>query len=89
MMTGTRARTSTSREPAVCPTYSKTTGSERGLTVMVVTSGGGMPIGPPGPLPLPFSIGPADGPQPARTRTSKEATREALRITGSWNEACW
>src|ERR1700757_2223237 len=39
----TRARTSTSREPAVCPTYSKAAGTDCGCTVTTATSGAGMP----------------------------------------------
>src|SRR5690606_24613951 len=49
-MPAPRARTSTSREPSVWPTCSKVTGRERGWTVTVVTSGAGMPPGPPGAL---------------------------------------
>src|SRR6266571_3169500 len=39
----TRARTSTSREPAVWPTYSNVAGTDCGCTVTTATSGGGMP----------------------------------------------
>src|SRR5713101_6121846 len=39
----TRARTSTSREPAVWPTYSKVAGTDCGCTVTTATSGGRMP----------------------------------------------
>jgi hypothetical protein len=62
----TRARTSTSREPAVWPTYSKLTGTARSSTVIALTSGGGMPApGPPWPFP-PLSW-PSDCPQAAST----------------------
>jgi hypothetical protein len=44
----TRARTSASFDPAVCPTYSKVTGKDAGWTLIVVTSGGGKPPMPPG-----------------------------------------
>jgi hypothetical protein len=71
----TRARTSTSREPAVWPTYSKVTGSACGLTAATVTSGGGIPpIGPcPPPLP-PFSL-PFEGLQAATTKAVDTMTR--------------
>src|SRR5256885_433680 len=39
----TRARTSTSREPAVWPTYSKVAGTDCGCTVTTATSGARMP----------------------------------------------
>src|SRR6266513_2233172 len=39
----TRARTSTSREPAVWPTYSKVAGTDCGCTVTIATSGARMP----------------------------------------------
>src|SRR5258708_21818471 len=39
----TRARTSTSREPVVWPTYSKVAGTDCGCTVTTATSGGRMP----------------------------------------------
>src|SRR5258705_9381393 len=39
----TRARTSTSREPAVWPMYSNVAGTDCGCTVTTATSGGGMP----------------------------------------------
>src|SRR5688572_25991545 len=68
----TRARTSTSREPAVWPTYSQLTGSASWATVVTVTSGVGMP--PIGPWPPPFSL-PLEGLHAARTATDKRTTR--------------
>src|SRR2546430_1196628 len=59
-MPATRARTSTSREPAVCPTYSNVTGSARGATVTTVTSGRGLPAPGP-PLWPPLSGAPVRG----------------------------
>ena len=68
----TRAQTSTSREPTVCPTYSQLTGSACASAATTVTSGAGIPpMGPPWPLP-PFSL-PFEGLQAATT---------ALRRTG-------
>src|SRR2546427_145672 len=46
MMPVTRARTSTSLDPSVCPTYSKATGKLRGAITCVVTSAGGNPAKP-------------------------------------------
>src|SRR2546430_1194717 len=66
-MPATRARTSTSREPAVCPTYSNVTGSACGATVTTVTSGGGMPAPGP-PLWPPLSGAPFEGLQAAPVR---------------------
>src|SRR5215472_9374407 len=43
MMPVTRARTSTSLEPAVCPTYSNATGKLCGATERTLTSAGGKP----------------------------------------------
>src|SRR5207247_10353629 len=63
----TRARTSTSLEPAVCPTYSNVTGSACGATVTTVTSGGGMPAPGP-PLCPPLSDAPSEGLHAARAR---------------------
>src|SRR5262245_38423917 len=78
MMPVTRARTSTSREPSVWPTYSNDTGIALGATVTAVTSGGGMP--PPGP-PLCW-LAPLEGPQPdsAAASASRKATERELRI---------
>src|SRR6267378_4364886 len=71
MMPGTRARTSTSLEPAVCAGYSNSTGMVFGFTSCTATTAGGKPPGPPG--------GPL-GPQPAisaaeRTRRVAPANR--------------
>ena len=63
----TRARTSTSREPAVCPTYSNATGSDLGSTVTALTSAGGM--APPGAAVRLFSC-PPEGLQAASAGTS-------------------
>src|SRR3954471_2502938 len=78
MMPGTRARTSTSREPAVCPGYSNTTGSDCCCTVVTDTSGGGKPM--PGP---PFFSEPLEGLHAARMKHSSETTKGALRIGDS------
>jgi len=43
MMPVTRARTSTSFDPCVWPTYSKVTGNVCGATVLTVTAAGGNP----------------------------------------------
>src|SRR5262245_22298905 len=67
----TRARTSTSREPTVCPTYSKVTGSEAGVTVTTLTSAAGWAPGPPLP---PLSA--LEGPQAASTSGSRHSSRE-------------
>src|SRR5688572_27940948 len=66
----TRARTSTSREPAVCAGYSNSTGTVRAFTSWTATTAGGMPP--------PATWGwPPPGPQAASAR---EATRSpALR----------
>src|SRR5688572_5546195 len=61
----TRARTSTSREPAVCAGYSNSTGTVRAFTSWTATTAGGMP--PPAPWGWP-----PPGPQAASAR---EATR--------------
>jgi hypothetical protein len=68
----TRARTSTSREPAVWPTYSQLTGSASWVAVVTVTSGGGMPP-PIGPWPPPFSL-PLEGLQAATTTPHDTST---------------
>src|SRR5258708_32640603 len=47
-MPATRARTSTSREPAVCAGYSYSIGTVRGFTSCTATTAGGMPPCPPG-----------------------------------------
>src|SRR5688572_6351553 len=75
----TRARTSTSREPAVCPTYSKATGRDFASTVTALTSAGGMP--PPGPPwpPPPFSW-PPEGLQAASAGTSASRTICLIRM---------
>src|SRR5262245_42869226 len=67
----TRARTSTSREPAVWPTYSHVTGSACAFALVTVTSDGGMP--PPGPWPPPpFSL-PLEGLHAATRKGSNAA----------------
>ena len=71
MMPGTRARTSTSREPAVCPAYSKLSGKVCGVTLTTFTSGGGMPM-PGGP---PFFSEPFDGLHAASTSANRDAMR--------------
>src|SRR5260221_3396005 len=69
MMPVTRARTSTSREPSVCPVNSKFAGSVFCSTAITETCAGGMP--PPGPWP-PLPSPP--GPQAASgTRSIREA----------------
>src|SRR5262245_12361242 len=75
----TRARTSTSREPAVCAVYSIVTGRVCGWTLVTFTSEGGMP--PPGPpCPLPPLSCPSPEPQAANARTSKLTPRCLKRI---------
>src|SRR5881396_1981431 len=83
-MPATRARTSTSREPAVCPTYSNVTGSACGATVTTVTSGGGMPAPGP-PLWPPLSGAPFEGlhAASARARPARKLARKTRSVIGS------
>src|SRR5437899_10001353 len=83
-MPATRARTSTSREPAVCPTYSNVTGSACGATMTTVTSGGGMPAPGP-PLWPPLSGAPFEGLQAAsaRARPARKLARKTRSVIGS------
>src|SRR2546427_9005250 len=83
-MPATRARTSTSREPAVCPTYSNVTGSACGATMTTVTSGGGMPAPGP-PLWPPLSGAPFEGlhAASARARPARKLARKTRSVIGS------
>jgi hypothetical protein len=67
----TRARTSTSREPAVWPVYSIGAGRERVSTVTTATSEGGKPGG-----------GPPEGPQATRNRAAMARTLVRIRSMG-------
>src|SRR5690242_7017171 len=84
MMPVTRARTSTSLEPCVCPTYSKLTGNVCGWTACTVTAAGGKPWKPPACC--------GDLPQAATSRTSARGKkrigrRQAMDICDSLGEA--
>src|SRR5882762_10792138 len=83
-MPATRARTSTSREPAVCPTYSNVAGSACGATVTAVTSGGGMPAPGP-PLWPPLSGAPFEGlhAASASARPARKLARKTRSVIGS------
>src|SRR5713226_7422272 len=80
----TRARTSTSREPAAWPTYSNVAGSACGATVTTVTSGGGMPAPGP-PLWPPLSGAPFEGlhAASARARPARKLARKTRAVIGS------
>ncbi len=82
----TRARTSTSREPAVCAAYSKVCGRSRGSASATFTSGGGMPA--PGPPFFAASLppGPAAGPHAASEMARIE--QAMTRINGNSIGAC-
>src|SRR5689334_19797045 len=70
MMPVTRARTSTSFEPAVWPTYSNATGKLRGATETTLTSAGGKPA---------KAVLDCDWPQPARTSAAITPSRPMIR----------
>jgi len=75
----TRARTSTSREPAVWPVYSNDASTALGCTVTVLTAAGGLP--PPGPpcaavLPLELL-------QAATNTESNAASSDGKRMDGT------
>src|SRR4051794_27229311 len=82
MMPVTRARTSTSFEPCVWPTYSNVTGKVFCVAATTVTSAGGKPAKPPPPFGC-------EGPQAARAaaiesrRNERNSGRDATGILGT------